>query len=182
MKPYESVLLQTAGGQGIDVPECFRGRYSEDKFFEDILRNPGKYTDFREEDGLVFKRMEDTEVLKETLYSLRDEVWWKTMVSDVEEFCKSCRTCLTSKPSNQKPMGLLKTLPVPRRPWQAIGMDFVGPLPESRNQNGNFNMICAIIDHLTAMVHLTPTRQTYGAKQIAEVVFDSVYKLHGLPE
>ncbi|KIL54961.1 hypothetical protein M378DRAFT_29621, partial [Amanita muscaria Koide BX008] len=57
------------------------------------------------------------------------------MVSDVEEFCRTCMTCSTSKPSNTRPMGLLKTLEVPRRPWQYIGIDFVGPLPESRNRN-----------------------------------------------
>ncbi len=32
------------------------------------------------------------------------------------------------------------------------------------------------------MVHLVPTKQTYGAVQIAEVVFEHVYKLHGVPE
>lgn len=32
------------------------------------------------------------------------------------------------------------------------------------------------------MVHLVPTLQTYKATDIAEVVFDAVYKLHGLPE
>ncbi len=79
-------------------------------------------------------------------------------------------------------LSIVKTLPVPRRPWQSIGIDFVGPLPESHTRNGNFDMICVIIDHLTSMVHLVPTRQTYGARQIAEVIFDTVYKLHGLPE
>lgn len=39
-----------------------------------------------------------------------------------------------------------------------------------------------VIDHLTSMVHLIPTRQTYKAKDVAEAMFDGVYKLHGLPE
>ena len=43
-------------------------------------------------------------------------------------------------------------------------------------------MICVIIDLLTSMVHLIPSRQTYRASDIAELIFDSVYKLHGLPE
>ena len=82
----------------------------------------------------------------------------------------------------EKPRGLLKAMPVPNYLWQYIGIDFVGPLPESSNQNGSFDMICVIIDALTAMVHLVPTRQTYTATDVAEVVFDTVYKLHGLPE
>ena len=31
------------------------------------------------------------------------------------------------------------------------------------------------------MVHLVPTVQTYRAHEIADVIFDNVYKLHGLP-
>ncbi|KIL61395.1 hypothetical protein M378DRAFT_35606, partial [Amanita muscaria Koide BX008] len=57
------------------------------------------------------------------------------MVDDVDVFCRTCSTCAMSKAVNQQPMGLLKTLPVPNRPWQSIGIDFVGPLPESINRN-----------------------------------------------
>ena len=42
-------------------------------------------------------------------------------------------------------------------------------------------MICVIIDLLMAMVHLILTRQTYKATDMAEVVFDSVFKLHRPP-
>jgi hypothetical protein len=41
-------------------------------------------------------------------------------------------------------------------------------------------MILVIIDYLTVMVHLIPTKQTYQAKDIAEVMFNRVYKLHGM--
>ena len=205
-----SAILETAGDIGVDVPKCLRDRYKEDKFFKRILDSPTTYSDFTIRDGLVLKRSGDSEVLcipnvlvndrsvreliishvhsllahlgyRKTLHSLRDEVWWPTMVSDVEEWCKTCSTCTTSKASNQAPMGMLKTIVVPSRPWQSVGIDFVGPLPESMNRNGSYDMICVIIDHLTSMVHLTPTKQDYGARQLAEVIFDTVYKLHGLP-
>lgn len=73
-------------------------------------------------------------------------------------------------------------MPVPTCPWQYIGIDFVGPLPELSNRTGNYDMICVIIDLLTSMVHVVPSRQTYRASDIAELMFDSVCKLHGLPE
>ena len=113
---------------------------------------------------------------------LRDQVWWRTMVQDVNDYCKSCPTCATSKSSTEKPHGLLKTMPVLSHPWQYIRVDFVGPLPESTNRNRAYDMICIIIDLLTAMVHLVPTRQNYKATDMAEVIFDTMYKLHGLPE
>ena len=117
-----------------------------------------------------------------TLTHLRDQVWWKTMVQDVNDYCKACQICATSKSPTEKPRGFLKTMPVPTHPWQYIGIDFVGPLPESSNRNGSFDMICVIIDLLTAMVHLVPTKQNYKAADMAEVIFDTVFKLHGLPE
>ena len=43
-------------------------------------------------------------------------------------------------------------------------------------------MICVIIDLLTSMVHLVPTRQTYHAIDVAELMFEHVYKLHSIPE
>ena len=42
-------------------------------------------------------------------------------------------------------------------------------------------MILVIIDHLSAMVHLVPTKQDYRTKDITEILFDRVYKHHGMP-
>jgi hypothetical protein len=43
-------------------------------------------------------------------------------------------------------------------------------------------MICVIIDHLSSMVHLVPSRSTFRARDIAELMVESIYKLHGSPE
>lgn len=55
-------------------------------------------------------------------------------------------------------------------------------MPESKNQDGVFDSITVVIDLLTAMVHLVPSRINYNACQISELVFDEIYKLHGLPK
>lgn len=104
------------------------------------------------------------------------------MVTDVKAFCETCTTCKTSKPSNQKPYGLLNPLAVPSYPWESIGIDFVVPLPESRNRDGQYDSITVVICLLTAMVHLVPSRINYNATQLAELVFENIYKLHGLPQ
>ena len=196
---------------GMPMPGSLRGRYDEDSFFRQVLQKPNEYKDFIVEKGLVYLQTAGHRVLcipdivigsrrireiiikhahsvlahlgaRKTLMYLRDEVWWKGMVGDVAAYCKSCGVCATGKSATTQPMGLLRTLPVPSRPWQSIGIDFIGPLPESTTLSGAYDMICVVIDHLTLMVHLIPTRQTYGAIQIAEVVFEHVYKLHGLSE
>lgn len=204
-------LLDVVSRAEMDVLEMAKGNYAFDKFFSLVLAEPERYGNFVKDNGLIYLReVDDLRLgipdaitggrrLREILISqahsilahlgasktfsyLREHVWWPKMRSDVDAFCESCPTCATSKSRTQHPYGLLKSLPVPSRPWQSIGIDFVGPLPISKTRNGEFDMICVIIDHLTAMVHLVATKQTYRAKQIAEVIFDTVYKLHGLPE
>ena len=86
------------------------------------------------------------------------------MVSDVKLYCGTCITCKRSKPNNQKPYGLLYPLAGPTEPWESIGVYFVGPLPLSRNWDGEFDSI------------------NYKAHDIAELMFEHIYTHHGLPK
>ncbi len=104
------------------------------------------------------------------------------MNTDIHQYCESCKTCKRSKPSNQKPYGLLNPLDVPSYPWESIGIDFIGPLPESKNRDGSFNALTVVIDLLSGMVHLIPSRTNYRAPEVAELVFTEIYKHHGLPK
>jgi hypothetical protein len=58
-------------------------------------------------------------------------------------------------------------------------IDFLGPLPESSDHNATFNSITVVVNLLTAMVHLIPSRTDYTAPQIAELIFAEIYKHHG---
>ena len=100
------------------------------------------------------------------------------MVQDIETFCMSCSTCTTSKDANSKPRGLLHSLSVPDRPWQSIGMDFPGPLP----QLNNLDYLLFIIDQLTSQVHLVPTTTTITTKGVAWIILIEVIRLHGISE
>ena len=50
--------------------------------------------------------------VRKMLNYLHDHVWWKDIVADTKAYCETCHTCKTSKPSNQKPYGLLNPLSV----------------------------------------------------------------------
>jgi len=193
-----------------NIPHCLIGQYATDTFFKPIAEQPDRFKQFYRHDGLIFLSNSDRRILcvpdvsigthkvreliisqahsilahlgsQKTLYYLKDNVWWPGLTADVKAYCESCRTCATSKSNTTAPYGLLHPLAVPDRPWDVIGVDFVGPLPESRTRTGIFDMICVIIDHFTYMVHLVPSVQTYRARDIAELMFDTVYKLHGIP-
>ena len=151
--------------QGLDLLDKLRGKFGLDPAFKPILNRPNDFRNFEVDGQLVYMKAENNKLLcipkimiqgcgvrevviseahsmlahlgaSKTIDYLRDHVWWKDMVSDIRAFCETCHTCKISKPSNQKPYGLLNPLSVPSYPWELIGMDFVGPLPELGNRDG----------------------------------------------
>ena len=210
--PEKSLLNMVSQSlQGLDLMAELRGKFEQDPAFQPMITRPNDFRNFEVIDQLVYLKQREKKVLcipkitiqghnarevviseahsmlahlgaNKTLDYLRDHFWWKEMVSDVQAFCETCHTCKTSKPNNQKPYGLLNPLSTPSYPWESIGMDFVGPLPESGNRDGFFDSITVVICLLTSMVHLVPSRTNYNASQLAELMFEHVYKLHGLPK
>ena len=81
---------------------------------------------------------------------------WPSLRTDVQQFCKSCVTCMQSKPQGHKPYGSLKQLPIPERPWNSISMDFIEKLPSS----SGFDTILVIVDWLTKQVIFIPAHNT----------------------
>src|SRR6202011_2358477 len=69
-------------------------------------------------------------------------------------------------------------LPIPTRPWQSIGMDFVGPFPESHGHDYMWVIIC----QLTNEVHLTPISVRTKTTELAWFYVCDVVRLHGMPE
>jgi hypothetical protein len=67
-------------------------------------------------------------------------------------------------PLNLPPPGKLQPLPIPSRPWESIGMDFLGSLLKSEMGD---DMILAVIDRLTLIAHFIPKHSivTHGLQQ-----------------
>ena len=196
---------------GTDVSAAVKDKYKDDTIFRKVIRSPGDYRNFEMTiDGLLYLKQEGKRCLAipditvngeklrkmlikeahvtlahlsalKTLELLRNSVWWPSMANDVKDYCASCQKCAMSKPANQKPYGMLNPPKIPSQPWEVIGIDFVGPLPESRNRDATYDSVTVVIDLLTHLVHLIPSRVTYTAKQVAEMVFAEIYKHHGLP-
>jgi hypothetical protein len=196
---------------GIDLLNNLKGHYKNDPFFKSIMEKPKEFRNFEVKDELIYLKMDGKNLLcipklmidgrnvheiiiseahstlahlgaNKTLNYLRDHVWWKEMVTDTKAYCETCVTCKRSKPSNQKPFGLLNPLAIPTEPWESIGIDFIRPLPLSSNRDGEFDSITVAICLLTAMVELIPSRTDYKAQDVAELMFENVYKHHGLPK
>src|SRR6266481_3356786 len=80
-----------------------------------------------------------------TLYQVRLNYYWPGLPTYVKNYCKSCTTCSRTKPVCHRPYGLLKQLPIFKRPWNSISIDFIEKLPES----SGYTSILVIVDRLS---------------------------------
>ena len=108
---------------------------------------------------------------------IRRHYWWPQMAKSTTNFCRTCEACQRSKGPTQRPIGKLHPLPVPTKPWDSIGMDFVGPFPESKGYNYLWVIICRMI----SMVHLVPLTINVTTSELSWKYLREVVRLHGLP-
>jgi hypothetical protein len=101
---------------------------------------------------------------------------WPGMSRSIGLFCRSCHECQLVKHSNTQPSGLLSPMPVPKRPWDAVGMDFIVQLPNSNGYDAIITFTCLF----SKQVHLVPTITKITAKQCAKLYLSAVHKLHGI--
>jgi Integrase zinc binding domain len=210
--PNDTALINILNEDaGVNLLQELCDHYKNDAIFKAIIDRPKDFRNFEVKDGLIYLKLNGKSLLcipkllinersiyeiiiseahsllahlgaTKTVNYLKDHVWWKDMVSDTKSYCETCTTCKRSKPTNQKPYGLLNPLNIPSEPWESIGVDFVGPLPLSNNRDSEFDSITVIICLLTAMVEIIPSKSNYKAQDIAELMFEHVYKHHGLPK
>jgi hypothetical protein len=64
------------------------------------------------------------------------------MNKDTREFFRTHELSQHTKGSNTKLFGKLHPLPVPIKPWDSIGMDFIRPFPKSKGFNYLWVIIC----------------------------------------
>jgi hypothetical protein len=64
------------------------------------------------------------------------------------------------------------------RRWEYESMDLMSDLPGTANGNDAF---WVVVDRLSKMVHLQPTRKTVSAEQLPLLYEQTVFRLHGFP-
>ena len=145
-----------------------RDGYEADKLFSAVLERPGDYKLFRKKESLLWtKNLIQEEVLcvprdrelvheivsqahktlghfgeQKTADYIRRWYWWPGIMKDTSAFCRTCESCQRAKGSNKPPKGKLHPLPIPTKPWDSIGMDFIGPFPESKGFDYLWVIIC----------------------------------------
>jgi hypothetical protein len=116
--------------------------------------------------------------ITKTLLNLQRYVYWPKMLVDVTKFVRGCLMCATSKPFNRK-RGLYLPLPVPKRPWDSVFMDFLEGLPTTKRGH---DYLFVVVDRFSKMIILMPCTKTITATQAAKMFFEHVWKHFGLPD
>jgi len=72
----------------------------------------------------------------------QESYYWLNLKNDVEEYMKICLNCQQNQTLNKKQVGLLQPLPILKRPWESVSMDFMVSLPPPRG----FDAIMMVVD------------------------------------
>ena len=107
---------------------------------------------------------------------LMERYWWRGMYRDVASHCISCTECASGKGYPQSTR--YSSIPLPDRPFQLVGVDTVGPLPETAAGN---KYIVVVTDYLTRWSEAVAT-PTCEAAEAARVLMEQVVCRHGFME
>ncbi len=173
--------------------------YKEDLEFQSILEDPQE--PFALKNGLLYKEnklcIPKGDVRNKILHDYhstpssghlgevktRNKIhplyYWKDLRETVRDFVSTCRTCQQTKSRNHKPFGFLKPIDPPETKWQVITMDFIAPLPKTKN---GFSGIMTIVCKLSKMIRLIPISHTITAPETAMKFKEVIYRNHGLPQ
>jgi hypothetical protein len=113
-----------------------------------------------------------------TLELVGRDYWWPGMSTYVKTYVSTCDSCNRNKTFPGKPVGYLKPLEVPTRPWQAISTDLITQLPES----DGYDAILVIACLFSKMVRAIPTTSDVTSLGVAKLFLEHIWRFFGFPE
>ena len=194
-------LVASANNIASDLLERIRNAYNSDPVCQNLLSNASRNSLYTFHNHLIFsgnqlyvpasdeiksaliKEAHDSAVsghvgITRTLDLLSRSYYWPRMAADVREYIATCSSCISIKPRNNNPPGLLQPIPHPSRRWQLVSMDLITQLPRTRT---GLDAIFVIVDKCSKMIHIIPTYTTVTAPELASLFFREIVRHHGLP-
>ena len=112
----------------------------------------------------------------QTYEKLKPDFYWPNMIEHIHRYVSSCDVCQkrSTRTVPHEPLHPIKV----NRPFQMIGVDCVGPLPETQRKN---KYIIVMTDYFTKWPEAEAV-QNIQASTIADFIYRTIYCRHGAPE
>jgi hypothetical protein len=110
-----------------------------------------------------------------TYNKISTRFWWKGMYKDIENHIKTCDSC--QRRGNKGGTGYLNPIKV-GKPFERIGIDFVGPLKKTKNGN---KYILVVTDYLTKWPEAEPMNEA-TAENVIRFIYERIICRHGCPK
>ena len=104
--------------------------------------------------------------------------YWPHMEHDVEAYVKTCLVCQQDKVKRQCEAGLLQPLPIPKKPWVSVSMDFIDGFSKVEGMASIF----MVVDRFSKYGIFIPAPMMCTAKMIVELFHKHVVKYFRVPE
>lgn len=108
---------------------------------------------------------------------VRRRFFWPGLYRSVQRYVAACDVCQRRKKPAVLPSGHLQPIPIPTDPFSRVGLDLLGPFPESSTGN---KWIAVATDYATRYV-ITRAIPTSCATDVADFLLHDVILHHGAP-
>ena len=109
-----------------------------------------------------------------TQAKIKERFYWPTITKDVQDFVQTCDACQRTNKAFKKNRGELQPIPVEPKPFHRLGVDLVGPLPETKE---GYKYFITAIDAYTKWVESEPLK-TKSAEEVAKFLYQVICR-HG---
>ena len=110
-----------------------------------------------------------------TLSHVRDAYVWAGMRKDVQSVVDKCGICQVNKKVTTRAQ--YTEMSMPSYPGEIIGIDLIGPLVESDNNN---KYVLTVVDHYSAWAEAFPIQRKTAAA-VEKALFVEYFPRHGIP-
>ena len=86
------------------------------------------------------------------------------MKNDVIDYIARCMECQRVKAEHRHPTSLIQPLPIPKKKWEVVTIDFITKFPRTTRQHDS---IMVVVDKLTRVVHFVLMKMTHTTYNIA---------------
>ena len=113
-----------------------------------------------------------------TIDKMRQRFFWKSMYSDIVNYCKRCQLCQQRKNPVKPVVGPTIPLPITQNPWERVHVDISGEYTTCENSSNKY--ILGFVDSFTKYVELVPISDM-KATTVADAFISNVICRHGVP-